>query len=137
METLTVETAVSVPQAKAWEYWTDETHITKWNMASPDWECPKAENHVESGGRFKFLMQAKDGSSSFEFKGQYAIVIPMSLLSYTIDDGRSVTVHFEPIDASKTKIIEHFEAEKVHSLAEQKSGWSAILENFKKYVESH
>jgi hypothetical protein len=35
-----------------------------------------------------------------------------------------------------TKIIETFEAEDTHSIELQRDGWQAILNNFKKYVET-
>jgi hypothetical protein len=35
------------------------------------------------------------------------------------------------------KVTETFDPENVYSLEMQRSGWQAILDNFKKYVESH
>ncbi|MDF2644749.1 MAG: polyketide cyclase, partial [Paenibacillus sp.] len=35
-----------------------------------------------------------------------------------------------------TKIIESFEAEETNAIEMQQAGWQAILDNFKKYVET-
>jgi hypothetical protein len=35
------------------------------------------------------------------------------------------------------KIVESFEAEGTNSDEQQRAGWQAILDNFKKYVESN
>ena len=52
-----------------------------------------------------------------------------------MSDGRKVKVEFSG-ENGKTKIVESFDPEKVNSLELQKNGWQAILNNFKKYVES-
>jgi hypothetical protein len=46
-----------------------------------------------------------------------------------------VKVKFES-SGKKTNVIEQFEAETMNSVEMQKNGWQAILENFKKYVET-
>lgn len=33
---ITVETTVHAPVEKAWEFWNNPDHITKWSFASPD-----------------------------------------------------------------------------------------------------
>jgi uncharacterized protein YndB with AHSA1/START domain len=135
-QTITVETAVNAPAAKVWTCWTEPQHITQWNNASDDWHTPTAENDLQTGGRFCYRMAAKDGSASFDFGGTYTSVKPNTEIAYTIDDGRTVTVTFTANDG-QTKIVETFEAEDSHSIEMQRSGWQAILDNFKKYVETH
>ena len=43
----------------------------KWNNASNDWHTPRAENDLKVGGKFLYRMEAKDGSSEFDFDGTY------------------------------------------------------------------
>ena len=81
-------------------------------------------------------MEAKDGSMGFDFKGVYGIVKEKERIEYEIEDGRKVTITFEPKE-SQTKVIETFEAENTNSPELQRSGWQAILNNFKKYTESN
>jgi hypothetical protein len=53
----------------------------------------------------------------------------------TLDDGRNMQVLFFP-RGDVTAITEAFEAEQENSIELQKEGWQAILNNFKRYVES-
>ncbi len=132
---ITIHTTVDVPVENAWEYWTEPQHITHWNFASDEWECPSAENDLRAGGRFTAVMAAKDGSTKFDFGGTYDAVEPNRLIEYTMDDGRKVRVAFES-DGEKTNIVESFDPETENTEELQRAGWQAILENFKKYAES-
>jgi uncharacterized protein YndB with AHSA1/START domain len=132
---ISVQTIVHVPVEKAWEYWTKPEHIVHWNFASADWESPSAENDLQEGGRFKYIMSAKDGSASFDFEGTYVSINHKTYISYTMDDGRKVSVSFEPAGEG-TKITESFDPEHENPEDMQRSGWQAILDNFKKYAES-
>lgn len=81
-------------------------------------------------------MEAKDGSMGFDFGGVYDEVIENKKIVYTMDDNRNVTVSFTDTGTG-TRVVEEFEAEDQHSADLQQQGWQAILNNFKKYVESH
>ena len=143
METATkpvikIENIVNAPVEKVWEYWTKNEHITKWNFASDDWHSPKAENDLRVGGSFVYRMEAKDGSMGFDFGGVYDVIRDNAYIEYTLGDGRKVKVSFTALNNDKaTKVVESFEAEGTHSIEMQKNGWQAILDNFKKYTESH
>jgi hypothetical protein len=52
-----------------------------------------------------------------------------------MSDGRHATVTFE-ILGDKTKVTEVFDAESENPVELQRSGWQAILDNFRAYVES-
>jgi uncharacterized protein YndB with AHSA1/START domain len=132
---ITVETTVDVPISRAWEVFTKPEHITQWNFASDEWHCPRAENDLKPGGRLVWRMEAKDGSAGFDFTGVYEEVNPNQRIIFRIDDGRQVTIDFKEVNG-KTILTETFEAEGTHSLEMQKSGWQAILDNFKKHAES-
>lgn len=139
METLertviTVENTINAPVEKVWEYWTKPEHVTKWNQASDDWHTPSGTSDLRTGGSFTFRMEAKDGSVGFDFGGIYDNVIPHKYIEYTMGDGRKVKVTFEP-KGDRTKLTESFDAETVNSVELQRSGWQAILDNFKKYTE--
>ncbi|MCP1146812.1 SRPBCC family protein [Lysinibacillus endophyticus] len=138
METkqVTVEATVQALVEKVWEYWTEPTHITKWNQASEDWHTPYAENDLRAGGKFVSRMEAKDGSMGFDFGGTYDEVKLHEVISYTMEDGRKVKITF--IDqGDKTKVIESFDPENEHPVEFQQAGWQAILDTFKQYVESN
>lgn len=133
---ITVETKVHSPIEKVWEYWTEPQHITKWSNASDEWHVPKAENDLRVGGAFLTRMEAKDGSFGFDFSGVYDEVRINEFIAYTIGDGRKVTITFIG-EGDDTKVIEAFEAEATNPVEMQQAGWQAILDNFKKYSESH
>lgn len=92
-------------------------------------------------------MEAKDGSFGFDMIGQYSVVEPMNTISYTmwsyerdtdfVDAGRVVDIVFEDLWTQGVRLTETFDAEEVHSHDLQIAGRQAILENFKKYVETH
>ncbi len=132
---ITVEAAINAPIEKVWNCWTLPEHITKWNYASDDWHCPKAENDLRPGGKFSYTMAAKDGSFSFDFGGVHTEVIKHKTIITTLGDDRKMNVIFEEKDG-KTIVKESFEAENMNSLELQRGGWQTILNNFKKHTES-
>jgi uncharacterized protein YndB with AHSA1/START domain len=131
---ITVETTVKAPVEKVWEYWTEPTHITKWNAASDDWHTPYAENDLRVGGKFLSRMEAKDGSFGFDLGGIYDDVILHKVIAYTLDDGRKVQITFQGQE-NETVITETFDAETENPIEFQQQGWQAILNHFKKYAE--
>lgn len=133
---ITIETTVNAPVESVWEYWTLPEHVKNWNSASEDWHTPKAENDVRTGGNFTFRMEARDGSFGFDFGGTYDEVSIHETIAYTMSDGREVKITFDGKD-NQTHITETFDAETENSVEMQRSGWQAILDNFKKYAESH
>ena len=134
-QVIEVHTSINASLDKVWEFWTLPEHITHWNFASNDWCCPSTENDLRPGGKFSWIMEAKDGSMGFDFEGNYDQIIPHKLIKYHIADGRSVTISFS-VDGKNVIVHESFEAEEMNSEDLQKAGWQAILDNFKKYVES-
>jgi uncharacterized protein YndB with AHSA1/START domain len=131
---ITVKTSVNAPVEKVWEYWTEPKHITQWNNASDDWHTPVAENDLSVGGKFLTRMEAKDGSFGFDFGGIYDEVKLNEVISYTMGDGRKVTITFKS-QGNETEVIETFDAETTNPIEMQQAGWQAILDNFKKYAE--
>ena len=131
-----IETTVSAPPQKVWTYWTRPEHITKWNFASEDWQCPTAANDLRVGGRYIARMEAKDGSFGFEFSATYDEVIDLKKIIYTMDDDRQATTEFQAL-GDKTKVTTIFDAENQHPLEMQRDGWQAILNNFKSYTEGN
>lgn len=132
---VTVEATVNAPVEKVWKSWSEPQHITKWCAASDDWHAPKAENDLRTGGTFSTRMEAKDGSFGFDFGGVYDNVKKNELIEYTMGDGRKVRVAFTP-SGDTTKIVETFDAETTNPVDMQRTGWQAILDNFKRYTET-
>ena len=133
---ITVQNTIKAPVQKVWEMWTEPEHITKWNYAVDDWHTPWAKNDLRVGGAFSARMEAKDGSIGFEFGGIYDDVKEHKRIAYTMGDGRKVEVDFSG-GGNETKVVETFDAETMNSVELQRGGWQAILDNFKKYVETN
>lgn len=131
---ITVERTVKAPIEDVWDSWTKPEHIVQWAFASDDWEAPHAENDVREGGKFLTRMQAKDGSSGFDFTGTYTAVHENKHIEYVMSDGRKVKVDFEPVPEG-VRVVETFDPESENSLEMQRAGWQAILDNFAKYAE--
>lgn len=134
MNKIIVKATVASSIEIVWAYWTKPEHVVNWNFASPDWHCPAATSNLVPGGEFSYTMAAKDGSVSFDLNGTFEKVEPNKFLSYFLEDGRHVTVEFIANENS-IEMIESFEPEEVNALDLQESGWQAILNNFKLYVE--
>lgn len=135
--TITVQSVVKAQIEKVWEFWTKPEHIVHWAFASDDWDAPAAENDLQVGGKFKTktAMVVRDKSTSFDFTGAYTIVKEYELIEYDIDDGRNVKVEFTELPEG-VKITETFEPENENPEKMQRTGWQAILDNFKKYAEA-
>ena len=133
---ITIESLIAADLHKVWDFWIAPEHIINWNFASEDWHCPKAENELKEDGKFKYTMEARNGSFSFDFAGIYTKVVQDEQIDFVTEDNRKVSVVFEHKDG-KTRVIETFEAETENNPETQKKGWQAILDNFKKYVEEN
>lgn len=131
---ITVETTIKASLEYVWEVFTESAHIVNWNFASDQWHCPSAKNNLRSGGKFKWRMEAKDGSMGFDFSGTYDEIEGYKKIKYTLDDGRKTELTFS-FNGESTKIIESFEAEHLNSLEIQRAGWQSIMDNLKKYAE--
>jgi uncharacterized protein YndB with AHSA1/START domain len=121
---ISVETHVVAPIQEVWRAWSTPDDIKQWNAASEDWHTTKSAVDLRVGGAFSSRMEAKDGSVGFDFAGTYNKVGDRVLLVEFIPERGGVTVR------------ETFDAESTHSVEQQRQGWQAILNNFKKHVES-
>jgi len=132
---ITVQTTITAPVEKVWEYWTSPEYITKWNNASDDWHTTRAENDLRTGGKFLARMEARDGSVGFDIEGTYETVIQNAFIVYSLADCRKVKIYFAG-DGNETNVIEIFDAENTYTIEHQRSWWQSILDNFKKYTEA-
>lgn len=132
---VSVQAVIGAPVDLVWKKWTSPEDIKLWNNASEDWHTPDAYNDLRIGGRFSYRMEARDGSAGFDFGGIYDNIIERGFISYTLGDGRKVSVTFSAL-GSKTGIVEAFETENINTAEMQRAGWQSILDNFKKYTES-
>ena len=131
---ITVKTEIAAPIEKVWRAYTTPSDIMNWNAASDDWHTTKSTVDLVVGGRFCSRMEAKDGSFGFDFEGTYTNIVENSLIEYRFGD-RSARVDFG-VTGNATVVAVAFDAEQIHSIEQQREGWQAILDNFRKYVEA-
>lgn len=131
---ITVSVIVDASISQSWKAFTAPESIVQWNFASADWCCPRATNDLRIDGSFNYRMESTDGKVGFDFEGKYTRVIPESRIEYVLGDDREVSIEFRAI-GNQTEVVETFDAETENSLELQRSGWQAILNNFKKYAE--
>ena len=134
MEKISVQGHTRLGIQLAWEAWTKPEHVVNWTFASPDWHSPQANSDLKEGGRFLTRMEAKDGSTGFDFEGTFLQVKEPFLLEYRMDDGREALITFES-SPDGTLVSETFDPEDIHPPEMQKQGWQAIMDNFIRYTE--
>lgn len=132
---ITIKATVSADKQKVWDYYTQPEHITKWNFADPSWHCPTATNDLKIGGRYLARMEAKDGSFGFDFDAVYQEINQGESFIYEFG-GRLARVEFKETNG-QTEVTITFDPEAENSIDLQRQGWQAILDNFKKYTETH
>lgn len=133
---LTIKATIVADRDKIWDYYTLPEHITQWNFAIETWHCPNASNDLRKGGKYLARMEAKDGSFGFDFEAIYDEVVEPERISYTMSDGREAVIEFHAAN-EQTEVVITFDAETQNPMDMQRDGWQAILNNFKKYVETH
>jgi len=130
---ITVQTLVRAPVASVWKAYTSPEDIVQWNAASDDWHTTRATVDLRPGGAFCSRMEAKDGSFGFDFEGTYTRIVPNSLIEYAFGD-REASVEFAE-GPSGVSVKVTFDGEQTHSVEQQREGWQAILDRFRKHVE--
>lgn len=113
---ITVETVVNAPLQNIWNAWNNPDDIIQWNSPHESWHTTRSTVDLREGGKFGARMEAKDGSSGFEFEGVYTRVVPNKV----IDGG--------------VLVRETFDAESENPAEMQRAGWQAILDNFGRHV---
>lgn len=133
---ITIRATIKAPHDVVWKYLTEPAHVVHWNHASDDWHTTRAENDLQVGGKFNYRMEAKDGSFGFDFEGVYEQIVKEQLIRYSLADNRKVSIELSGL-GDVTVVSETFDAENKNPLEMQQTGWQAILNNLKQYIESN
>ena len=130
-----VEAIVAAPLQEVWRRYTTPEDIKRWNAASEDWHTTAATVDLRVGGCFSSRMEAKDGSTGFDFAGTYTSVVKHKLIEYSFGE-RTARVEFgDRPEGVQVRVT--FDSEPTHSMEQQRDGWQAILDNFARYVEEN
>jgi uncharacterized protein YndB with AHSA1/START domain len=132
---ITVESFVKAPLDRVWKAWSNPDDIKQWNAAQDDWHTTRSTVDLREGGKFSSRMEAKDGSQGFDFEGSFTRIVPNKTIAYRMSDGREVIVEFAE-RAGGVHVSETFDPESENTPELQRQGWQAILDNFKRHVET-
>lgn len=82
----------------------------------------------------KSRMEAKDGSTGFDFEATFTAIDAPRRLEYRLDDDRMVELVLRET-ANGTHITQTFDAEAEDDVEMQRVGWQRILDSFVRHVE--
>lgn len=131
---ITVETTVSAPIDLVWRVYTSPEDIKQWNAASDDWHTTSAVVDLRVGGKFSSRMEARDGSTGFDFAGTYTKIEKNKLIEYVFGDRTAQVTFTETADGTTVRVT--FDSESTYSEEQQREGWQNILNHFKKHTEA-
>lgn len=131
---ITVETTVAAPIAHVWRAYTTPDDIKQWNAASEDWHTTAATVDLRVGGAFSSRMEAKNGSMGFDFAGTYTKIVEHELIAYTLGDRKAEVSFAQAPNGVSVRVT--FDSEPTHSEEQQRGGWQAILDNFRRHAEA-
>lgn len=132
---ITVETVVNASVEEVWRAWTTPADIKQWNAAFDDWHTTTASVDLRVGGAFSSRMEAKDGSTGFDFAGTFTRIVPHQVIECSLGDSRTVLVEFSA-GVNSVTVRETFDAESVNAAELQRQGWQSILNAFARHVET-
>lgn len=136
MEPIRIEITILAPISKVWKLYTEAEHIKNWYFPGEGWSCAEAQNELRRGGQFYFRTENNEGDFGLDYKGTYQEIVPESNIISRLEDGRSVQISFESVDANTTRVIQIFDADPRESYQMQRDFWYAILDQFHKYAEN-
>ena len=130
---ITIETPVRASIDAVWKAYITPEDIVQWNAAADDWHTTRSTVDLRVGGQFSSRMEAKDGSFGFDFAGTYTKIEPNRLIEYSFGDRKATVEFVEGTDAVTVRVT--FDAEETHPVEQQRGGWQAILDKFRRHVE--
>jgi uncharacterized protein YndB with AHSA1/START domain len=130
---ITVKSAIAAPIGEVWRAYITPEDIKQWNAASDDWHTTAASVDFRVGGEFSSRMEAKDGSVGFDFTGTYTKIVEHELIEYSFGDRMARVEFAEGVNGVNVTVT--FDAETSHTEEQQREGWQAILNNFRRHVE--
>jgi uncharacterized protein YndB with AHSA1/START domain len=130
---ITVDTTIDAPIAEVWRAYTTPEDIMHWNAASDDWHTTAATVDLRVGGVFCSRMEAKDGSTGFDFEGTYTRIVEQEVIEYDFGDRQAQITFQESPEGVEVRV--RFDPENEFPVEYQQVGWQSILDNFKQHVE--
>jgi uncharacterized protein YndB with AHSA1/START domain len=120
--------------------WISAEQIRRW-FAPGSMTVPEAEVDLRPGGRYRIVMQGKDGGLHVAL-GQYREIVPNERLAFTWQwEGGEVTtlveLTFRAIDAGTTELtLEHTQFPDEAVRDRHREGWTGCLLNLRTYLSA-
>ena len=136
---LTLKRVYSVPVARLWRAWTDQSELGKWYVAGGDHIVHFCEADVRVGGSYRVGF-GPPGKTPYVETGRYTDIIPMKRLSFeeTVSfEGRRIHTHdtiveFHDLSPKSQIVIVSMGGESWRT----GEGWTPALESLAKYLGS-
>ncbi|HEY7634625.1 MAG TPA: SRPBCC domain-containing protein [Gemmatimonadales bacterium] len=131
-ESLVVRRVLPAPRERVFAAWLDPVSLAQWMRPGATTET-LVEVDARVGGRFRILMR-HEGNQDFEHRGEYLVIQPPSLLSFTWISAATdlqptvVTVEFLERGANTELVLTHRRLPP-SQLESHRRGWTDILRN--------
>jgi uncharacterized protein YndB with AHSA1/START domain len=140
MHTLTLTERLAAPLERVFAAWSSAEQVRRW-FAPGDMRVPEAEVDLRPGGRYRIVMEEKDGQRHV-VTGEYREIVPNERLAFTWqwEGSEAVTfveVEFRAIDDGGTELsLVHtqFAAEEHRDM--HGKGWRGCLANLQAYLRT-
>jgi uncharacterized protein YndB with AHSA1/START domain len=132
---ITVETAVKAPLDPSGAPGATRTRSSAGTPRQTNGTRRGAASTCAKAAAFTHAWKRRTAAPGFDFEGTYTRVVPQKMIDFRMDDGRKVNIEF--IERPEDVVVkETFDAETESTLAMQRLGWQAILDNFGQHVEA-
>lgn len=138
---LVEEIWIDASPERVYRAWTDRADLTRWWGVPGEYETTTAEVDVQEGGRYRFAGTSAQ-LGTFEVTGEYRVVDPPHRLAYTWNPswdedahGSVVELRFEAKDGGTRLVVEHTAFATESTRDDHRSGWPAVTQMLKGYLE--
>ena len=135
---LTIKRRFNVPPAKVFAAWADPEKVKRW-MGPGAVEVMSAESDLRTGGRYRWLMKAPDGTEH-DVSGVYREVVPNEKLVFTWawkttpERESLVTVLIKPDGQGSLMTLTHEQFFDEEARDRHNQGWTGAMDKLEKYL---
>lgn len=138
MKELRISEILEAPLARVFSAWCDIDNLRQW-FAPGDMTVPEAMADLRPGGRYRIVMQEKDGKRHV-VGGEYREIVPNERLRFSWQwegkpDVTEVNVVFRALDQQRTELtLIHTGFATPEARDSHGKGWAGCLANLRRHV---
>lgn len=135
---LTIKRRFNAPPSKVFAAWADPQKVKRW-MGPGEVQVMSAEGDPRTGGRYRWLMKAPDGTEH-DVSGVYRDVIPNEKLVFTWawkstpERESLVTVLIKPDGQGSLMTLTHEQFFDEEARDRHNQGWTGAMDKLEKYL---